>query len=56
VISFSVMATSAGMSMRSRNLARLGIVVAAHAAGHEAIEPRCENEQHHVEVDLESDR
>jgi len=40
----------------AENLARLGIVVAAHAAGHEAIEPRCENEQRHVEVDLESDR
>src|SRR5882672_10138484 len=38
----------------AEDLARLGIVVAAHAAGHEAIEPRCENEQRHVEVDFES--
>jgi hypothetical protein len=40
----------------AENLARLDIVVAAHAAGHEAIEPRCENKQFHVEVDLDSNR
>jgi len=40
----------------AEDLARLGVVVAAHATGHETIEPRCENEQRHVEVDLEADR
>ena len=40
----------------AEDLARLGIVVAAHAAGHKAIEPRREDEQRHVEIDLESDR
>ena len=37
-------------------LACLGVVVASHTAGHEAIEPRREDEQRHVEIDLEADR
>ena len=36
--------------------ARLGIVVAAHAAGHEPVETGGEDEERHVEVDLEADR
>jgi len=40
----------------AEDLACLGTVIAAHAAGHEAIKPRCEDEQRHVEVDLEADR
>ena len=40
----------------AEDLTRLGIVVAAHAAGHEAIEAGSENEERHVEVDLEADR
>ena len=32
-----------------------GIVVAAHAAGHEPVETGGEDEEGHVEVDLEAD-
>ena len=40
----------------AEDLACLGIVVAAHAARHQAIEPGGEDEKGHVEVDLETDR
>ncbi len=40
----------------AEDLARLSVIVAAHAAGHEAIEAGCEDEERHVEVDLEADR
>ena len=39
----------------AEDLTGLGVVVAAHASSHEAIEAAGEHEQGHVEVDLEAD-
>ena len=40
----------------AEDLARLGIVIATHAAGHDAVEAGGKDEQCHVEVGLEGDR
>ena len=40
----------------AEDLPGLGVFIAAHAAGHETIEPRCEDEQRHIEVNLHADR
>ena len=40
----------------AEDLARLSVIVAAHAAGHQAIEAAGDDQQRHVEVDLEADR
>ena len=37
-------------------LARLRIVIAAHAAGHDAIEARGQDQKRHIEIDLKADR
>ena len=38
------------------DLSRLSVIVSAHAAGHEAVEAGCDDQERHVEVDLEADR
>ena len=40
----------------AKDLAGLGVVVAAHAAGGQAVEGRGEDEEGHVEIDFEPDR
>ena len=40
----------------AEDLASLGIVVAAHAASHDAIKAAGENQKGHVEIHLEADR
>jgi len=40
----------------AEDLPCLSVLIAAHAPGHKAIEPRCEDEQRHIEVNLHADR
>jgi hypothetical protein len=40
----------------AEDLSCLGVFIATHAAGHKTIEPRCEDEQRHIEVNLHADR
>jgi hypothetical protein len=40
----------------TKDLARLSIIITAHATGHQAIETAGEDEQCHVEIDFEPDR
>jgi hypothetical protein len=40
----------------AEDLARFSIVLAAHTAGHDAIEGAGQNQKRHVEIDLKADR
>ena len=40
----------------AKDLACLGVIIAAHASRHQAVEAGGDDEQGHVEVDLEADR
>ena len=40
----------------TEDLARLGIVISTHAASHQAIERLRDDQERHVEIDLEADR